>query len=78
MLCKGDWLALLLAAVSGTVVYSNSLHGEMVLDDLPAVVENPDVDPAKTSVFSLFRNNFWGQGMDAYDTQHQVGGSMPH
>ena len=71
---KGDRLAALLAAVAGALVYANSLHGEMVLDDLPAVVENPDVDPAKTSALSLFRNNFWGQGMDAFDTQHQVGG----
>ena len=57
---------------AAAVVYGNSLHGHFVLDDNPAVVENLDVDAARSSVAELFRNNFWGQRMDAEDMQHQV------
>ena len=48
------------------------MEGAFVFDDLPAVVDNADVDASKTSLYQLFQNNFWGQKMDAHDVQHQV------
>jgi hypothetical protein len=44
----------------------------MVFDDVDAVIENNDVDPSKTNVWQLFKDNFWGQGMFADDAKHQV------
>uniref|UniRef100_A0A8D8VDP2 dolichyl-phosphate-mannose--protein mannosyltransferase n=4 Tax=Cacopsylla melanoneura TaxID=428564 RepID=A0A8D8VDP2_9HEMI len=40
-------------------VYFNSLHGDLVHDDLVAVARNPDVLGA-TSVRQMFTNDFWG------------------
>ncbi len=67
-----DMPGMVLAALAAIFVYLNSLEGAFVYDDMPAVVDNPDVDASKTPFLQLFRNNFWGQGMSAFDTQHQV------
>ncbi|XP_061769115.1 protein O-mannosyl-transferase TMTC1 isoform X2 [Nerophis ophidion] len=42
--------------------YSNSLHGELVHDDVWAIVNNPDVLPG-SCVKNIFRNDFWGKKM---------------
>lgn len=42
--------------------YLNSLHGEFVHDDVPAVHQNQDV-LALTSFGQLFANDFWGVSM---------------
>uniref|UniRef100_A0A3P8UWG6 dolichyl-phosphate-mannose--protein mannosyltransferase n=1 Tax=Cynoglossus semilaevis TaxID=244447 RepID=A0A3P8UWG6_CYNSE len=42
--------------------YANSLHGELVHDDMWAVVNNPDVR-AGSSVLNIFSNDFWGKKM---------------
>ncbi|XP_054655852.1 protein O-mannosyl-transferase TMTC1 [Dunckerocampus dactyliophorus] len=42
--------------------YSNSIHGELVHDDVWAIVNNPDVLPS-SSVKNIFRNDFWGKRM---------------
>eukprot|EP00051_Salpingoeca_urceolata_P005947 m.79074 g.79074 ORF g.79074 m.79074 type:complete len:911 (+) comp14612_c0_seq1:120-2852(+) len=60
-----------LAFVASLAVYSNSLTGKFVFDDLPAVVENKDVDSSRSSFSELWADNFWGERMDAPDTQHQ-------
>jgi hypothetical protein len=42
--------------------YLNSLHGEFVHDDVPAVQQNQDV-LALTTFGQLFANDFWGVSM---------------
>ena len=48
----------MLVAVVGATVYSNSLWGEMVFDDTPAIVRNPDVTTARGAFWA---NDFWGE-----------------
>ncbi|XP_037837141.1 protein O-mannosyl-transferase TMTC1 isoform X2 [Kryptolebias marmoratus] len=49
--------------------YSNSLHGELVHDDVWAIVNNPDVRPG-SSLRNVFTNDFWGKRM-ADNTSHK-------
>jgi len=42
--------------------YLNSLNGDLVHDDVPAVQQNRDV-LGLTSLAALFANDFWGQSM---------------
>ncbi|KAF7646940.1 hypothetical protein LDENG_00179880, partial [Lucifuga dentata] len=49
--------------------YSNSLHGELVHDDVWAIINNPDVRPG-SSLWSIFSNDFWGKRM-ADNTSHK-------
>eukprot|EP00049_Salpingoeca_infusionum_P026766 m.27817 g.27817 ORF g.27817 m.27817 type:complete len:648 (+) comp8977_c0_seq2:32-1975(+) len=63
--------AVAIVALVAAACYSNSLEGNFVFDDMPAIVNNADVDAAKTSLLTLFKNNFWGEPMDAFNAQHQ-------
>lgn len=49
--------------------YGNSLRGELVHDDVWAIVNNPDVR-AGSSLRSIFTNDFWGKRM-ADNTSHK-------
>lgn len=49
--------------------YSNSLHGELVHDDVWAIVNNPDVRLG-SSFRNIFSNDFWGKRM-ADNTSHK-------
>ncbi|XP_026002266.1 transmembrane and TPR repeat-containing protein 1 isoform X2 [Astatotilapia calliptera] len=49
--------------------YSNSLHGELVHDDVWAIVNNPDVRPG-SSLRNIFSDDFWGKRM-ADNTSHK-------
>lgn len=49
--------------------YSNSVHGELVHDDVWAIVNNPDVR-AGSSLRSIFSNDFWGKPMSD-NTSHK-------
>lgn len=49
--------------------YSNSLRGELVHDDVWAIVNNPDVRPG-SSLRNIFSNDFWGKRM-ADNTSHK-------
>lgn len=49
--------------------YGNSLRGELVHDDVWAIVNNPDVR-AGSSLRSVFSNDFWGKRM-AENTSHK-------
>uniref|UniRef100_UPI003AAB39CB protein O-mannosyl-transferase TMTC1 n=1 Tax=Centroberyx gerrardi TaxID=166262 RepID=UPI003AAB39CB len=49
--------------------YSNSLHGELVHDDVWAISNNPDVRPG-SSLRNIFSNDFWGKRM-ADNTSHK-------
>ncbi|XP_033930669.1 protein O-mannosyl-transferase TMTC1 isoform X2 [Pseudochaenichthys georgianus] len=58
----------LLAAVCAAC-YSSSLHGELVHDDVWAIINNPDVRPG-SSLKNVFSNDFWGKRM-ADNTSHK-------
>ncbi|XP_065578857.1 protein O-mannosyl-transferase TMTC1-like isoform X2 [Artemia franciscana] len=49
----------LFCAVVAAIVYSNSIDGDLVHDDLSAISDNPDVTD-DAWIFELFRNDFWG------------------
>uniref|UniRef100_A0A3Q1JLV8 dolichyl-phosphate-mannose--protein mannosyltransferase n=1 Tax=Anabas testudineus TaxID=64144 RepID=A0A3Q1JLV8_ANATE len=49
--------------------YSNSLRGELVHDDVWAIINNPDVRPG-SSLRNIFSNDFWGKRM-ADNTSHK-------
>uniref|UniRef100_A0A3P9IBC1 dolichyl-phosphate-mannose--protein mannosyltransferase n=1 Tax=Oryzias latipes TaxID=8090 RepID=A0A3P9IBC1_ORYLA len=63
----GARYAALVAACA--LCYGNSLHGELVHDDVWAIVNNPDVR-AGSSLRSIFSNDFWGKKM-ADNTSHK-------
>eukprot|EP00730_Choanoeca_flexa_P015250 TRINITY_DN6961_c0_g1_i3.p1 TRINITY_DN6961_c0_g1~~TRINITY_DN6961_c0_g1_i3.p1 ORF type:complete len:622 (+),score=148.13 TRINITY_DN6961_c0_g1_i3:62-1927(+) len=52
------------------LVYINSLHGEFVFDDLPAIRDNQDVNPSKTHWTHVFEDNFWGQPQGSQWSAH--------
>lgn len=49
--------------------YGNSVHGELVHDDVWAIVNNPDVR-ADSSLRKIFSNDFWGKPMSD-NTSHK-------
>ena len=49
-------------ALCAVVCYVNSLYGELVYDDVPAIVDNRDVT-AQTDVWTLLRDDYWGKPM---------------
>lgn len=49
--------------------YSNSLRGELVHDDVWAIINNPDVRPG-SSLGNIFSNDFWGKRMSD-NTSHK-------
>ncbi|XP_058481831.1 protein O-mannosyl-transferase TMTC1 isoform X2 [Solea solea] len=65
------WAAVRYAVLAALCVlcYSNSLHGELVHDDVWAIINNPDVRPG-SSLRNIFSNDFWGKRM-ADNTSHK-------
>ncbi|XP_026491486.1 protein O-mannosyl-transferase TMTC1-like [Vanessa tameamea] len=61
-LCENEWAIYALVASVGALTYSNSLNGEFVHDDIPAIVTNGDVTGANP-VLRIFENDFWGTPM---------------
>ena len=58
--------------IAALLVYSNSLKGELIYDDLTGIVMNADVDSSKTSVWDLFKHNSWGDVMKKELAEHEV------
>ena len=58
----------LLPALLALLVYSNSLHGDFVMDDTAAIVKNMDLRPNITSISSIFQNDFWGTPIDTEES----------
>lgn len=61
-LCENNWMVYTLVASVGALTYLNSLNGEFVHDDIPAIVSNSDVNGGN-SVWAVFKNDFWGTPM---------------
>lgn len=51
-----------IVTIFATAIYCNSLSGEFVHDDLPAILYNDDV-LGKTAFTDMFANDFWGTKM---------------
>lgn len=60
--CDNEWAVYTLVASVGALTYANSLNGEFVHDDIPAIVSNRDVN-GRNSVLEVFKNDFWGTPM---------------
>ncbi|KAL0839218.1 hypothetical protein ABMA28_015990 [Loxostege sticticalis] len=60
--CDNDWAVYSLVSLVGALTYANSLNGEFVHDDIPAIVSNSDVNGGN-HVFKVFKNDFWGTPM---------------
>ncbi|XP_060800684.1 protein O-mannosyl-transferase TMTC1 [Amyelois transitella] len=60
--CENEWVVYTLVACVGGLSYANSLNGEFVHDDIPAIVSNRDVNGGN-SVVQVFKNDFWGTPM---------------
>ena len=59
----------LVAFVVSVACYTNSLDGELVHDDIFAVLDNQDIRPS-TPLANIFRNDFWGEPMSSV-TSHK-------
>ena len=53
---------ILLPSSLGCLIYLNSMCGDMVHDDIPAILKNPDVN-GKNQWHTAFSNDFWGNAM---------------
>lgn len=51
-----------IVSIVAILCYINSLSGDFVHDDLPAIVYNRDVQGV-TSIADVFLNDFWGMRM---------------
>ncbi|CAK1551507.1 unnamed protein product [Leptosia nina] len=59
---ENDWAIYALVAAVGALTYTNSLNGEFVHDDIPAIVSNRDVN-GENPVTRIFKDDFWGTPM---------------
>ena len=59
-----------LPAASALLCYLNSLHGELVYDDIPAVRDNRDVRAETSSLWTLATDDYWGRAMSD-NTSHK-------
>lgn len=61
-ICDSDWAVYCLVSLVGALAYANSLNGEFVHDDIPAIVTNGDVN-GDNRIWEVFTNDFWGTPM---------------
>ena len=59
-----------LPAACALLCYVNSLHGELVYDDIPAVRDNRDVRAETSSLWTLATDDYWGRAMSD-NTSHK-------
>ncbi|GET88490.1 hypothetical protein, unknown function [Leishmania tarentolae] len=68
LVCSFDvYLHALLLLIAATI-FSNGVRGKMVFDDDSAIIENADSYADKTSLASIFYNDFWGIQIDRLDS----------
>ena len=67
--CKGYRLYAPVILIA-LMVYLNSSNGDFVHDDIPAIVNNPDVNGKNIRWVQAFSNDFWGEPM-ASDRSHK-------
>jgi hypothetical protein len=57
-----QWHCYAIVAIIAIICYANSMNGDFVHDDIPAIMLNRDV-LGKNTLVSLFKNDFWGTSM---------------
>lgn len=62
-ICNSDIAIYSMVTATAVLSYLNSLNGEFVHDDIPAIVTNGDVT-GTNSLKELFFNDFWGTPME--------------
>lgn len=62
-LCGSDFAIYTMVTATAVLSYVNSLSGDFVHDDIPAVVTNADVI-GTNSLKQLFLDDFWGTPME--------------
>ena len=63
------WIYYVVTGVAAVVCYVNSLQGEFVHDDIPAIVNNADVR-GDTDIREIFTHDFWGKSISD-NTSHK-------
>ena len=66
---RKEWATRVILFLVSILCFVNSLNGDFVHDDIPAICTNPDV-LAETSLIELFQNDFWGKPM-AHPDSHK-------
>ncbi|XP_045492101.1 protein O-mannosyl-transferase TMTC1-like [Colias croceus] len=61
-ICHSDWAIYTMVTATAVISYCNSLNGDFVHDDIPAIVTNGDVTGGN-SLKQLFLDDFWGTPM---------------
>lgn len=59
---KNPFLTYVIVVSISVFCYLNSLEGDFVHDDIPAIIANPDV-LGTTSITEMCQNDFWGTPM---------------
>ena len=52
-----------IVVLTSAVIYFNSIKGDFVHDDVPAILNNPDVNGQHRDWKAAFGNDFWGTKM---------------
>ncbi|CAF4949186.1 unnamed protein product [Pieris macdunnoughi] len=60
-MCNSDLVVYTMVTTTAVLSYINSLNGDFVHDDIPAIVTNSDV--TGSSLKQLFLDDFWGTPM---------------
>ena len=58
----GLWMYYLVPGIAALLCFCNSLQGEFVHDDIPAIANNKDVR-GESSIQDIFTHDFWGKSM---------------
>ena len=57
------WNHMVLVLGGAVMVYLNSVRGDLVHDDIPTILANPDVNGKQRDWKAAFENDFWGTPM---------------
>ncbi|CAG9573889.1 hypothetical protein LMJF_22_0220 [Leishmania major strain Friedlin] len=68
LLCSADTYMHAFLLLIAAAIFSNGVRLGMAFDDDAAVVNNPDAHVDKTSLGSIFYNDFWGKPIDSFDS----------
>ncbi|TPP54135.1 hypothetical protein CGC20_16735 [Leishmania donovani] len=68
LLCSADTHVHAFLLLIAATIFSNGVRLGMAFDDDSAVVNNPDAYVGKTSLGSIFFNDFWGKPIDSFES----------
>ena len=68
MAAKVQAMLNIIVVASASLVYINSLNGQLVFDDHRAIISNEDLDSNKTTLQDLFQHDFWGGHMNRVES----------